>query len=79
VGEVTDDINGIDRIMGAGFNWAPPSVLVDTMGGAVAAVRLIEEAELPVPSILEEAARSGATERFFRHPTINTGKFFVAG
>ena len=27
VGEVTDTIDGIDRIMGAGFNWAPPSVL----------------------------------------------------
>ena len=36
VGEVTETIDGIDRIMGQGFNWAPPSVLVDTMGGAAA-------------------------------------------
>ena len=32
VGEVTDTITGIDLIMGFGFNWAPPSVLVDTFG-----------------------------------------------
>src|SRR5439155_18420740 len=54
VGEVTDTIDGIDRIMGAGFNWAPPSVLVDTMG-AVSAVRLIEEAGLAVPEALSRA------------------------
>src|SRR5258705_3373801 len=29
VGEVTDSISGIDRIMRAGLNWAPPSVLLD--------------------------------------------------
>ncbi len=78
VGEVTDTINGIDRIMGAGFNWAPPSVLVDTMGPG-AAVKMIEEAGLPVPSALTEAAKTGKPARFFHHPHTNTGKFFVAG
>ncbi len=34
VGEVTDTITGIDRIMATGFNWAPPSVLVDIDGRA---------------------------------------------
>ncbi|HKA15330.1 MAG TPA: 3-hydroxyacyl-CoA dehydrogenase family protein, partial [Myxococcota bacterium] len=77
VGEVTDTIDGIDRIMGAGFNWAPPSVLVDTMGAA-AAVRLIEEAGLEVPEALSEAARTGEPKRFFRDRRVNTGKFFVA-
>jgi 3-hydroxyacyl-CoA dehydrogenase len=76
--EVTDTINGIDRIMGAGFNWAPPSVLVDTMG-AGSAVRMIEESGLPVPEALAEAARTGKPARFFHHPHTNTGKFFVAG
>jgi len=72
VGEVTDAIDGIDRIMGTGFNWAPPSVLVDTLTpqGAVA---LIEGAGLPVPPAL----RSAKT-RLFRHATINPGRFFVA-
>jgi 3-hydroxyacyl-CoA dehydrogenase len=77
VGEVTDTITGIDRIMGAGFNWAPPSVLVDTMGAA-SAVRLIEEAGLLVPKALETAARTGEPKRFFRDRQVNTGKFFVA-
>ncbi len=75
VGEVTDTIDGIDRIMGTGFNWAPPSVLVDalTPPGAIA---LIEGAGLPVPARLREAAQRG--ERLFRHPTLSAGRFFVA-
>jgi 3-hydroxyacyl-CoA dehydrogenase len=77
VGEVTETINGVDRIMGMGFNWAPPSVLVDTMGKQ-AAVDMIANAGLPVPTILEEAARSGSPERFFQHNHINSGRFFVA-
>ena len=77
LGEVTDDPSGIDRIMASGFNWAPPGVLVDTLGVS-AAVHMIEEAGLAVPEVLEEAARSGRTEPFFRHPFMNTGKFFVA-
>ncbi len=77
VGEVTDSIDGIDRIMGAGFNWAPPSVLVDTMGAA-SAVRLIEEAGLTVPEALTRAARTGEPKRFFSDRQVNTGKFFVA-
>jgi 3-hydroxyacyl-CoA dehydrogenase len=77
-GEVTQTITGIDTIMGAGFNWAPPSVLVDTMG-ATAAVNMIAEAGLPVPEILEAAAKSGEPKKFFNDPRVNTGKFFVAG
>jgi 3-hydroxyacyl-CoA dehydrogenase len=78
VGEATASIDGIDRIMATGFNWAPPSVLVDTMGAA-SAVALIEKAGLPVPDALEKAARSGEPKRFFENPRINLGKFFVAG
>jgi 3-hydroxyacyl-CoA dehydrogenase len=78
VGEVTDTINGIDRIMGTGFNWAPPGVLVDMMG-ADAAVTLIDKAGLPVPAALVEAARTGEPKRFFAHRHINVGKYFVAG
>jgi 3-hydroxyacyl-CoA dehydrogenase len=78
VGEVTETIHGIDRIMGMGFNWAPPGVLVDTMG-AKAAVEMIEKAGVPVPEALALAAKTGKPERFFEHPQINTGRFFVAG
>ncbi len=79
VGEVTETIDGIDRIMGMGFNWAPPSVLVDMMGGAAAAVGMIEKAGVPVPPVLEEAAKTGEPKRFFDNPRINIGRFFVAG
>jgi len=71
-GEVTETIDGIDRIMGTGFNWAPPSVLVDALTPA-GAVALIEGAGLPVP-----AALRGVKSRLFRHATINPGRFFVA-
>lgn len=77
-GEVTQTITGIDMIMGAGFNWAPPSVLVDTFGKDET-VRMIEEAGLPVPENLAKAARSGKPKRFFEQPQVNVGKFFVAG
>jgi 3-hydroxyacyl-CoA dehydrogenase len=76
VGEVTDTITGIDMIMATGFNWAPPSVLVDTLG-ARASVELIERAGLPVPQALLDAA-SHPARRFFQHPQLNVGKFFVA-
>jgi 3-hydroxyacyl-CoA dehydrogenase len=79
VGEVTETIDGIDRIMGMGFNWAPPSVLVDTMGGAAAAVGMIEKAGLPVPANLAQAAKTGEPKQFFDNPRINIGRFFVAG
>ena len=78
VGEVTETINGIDRIMATGFNWAPPGLLVDTMG-ASCAVDMIDAAGLAVPEVLALAARTDEPERFFRHPHINIGKYFVAG
>lgn len=77
VGEVAESIDAIDRIMGMGFNAAPPSVLVDAIGSA-GVVRMIEEAGLRVPPVLAEAARTGKPERFFRHARINIGRFFVA-
>jgi len=77
VGEVCETIGGIDRIMAMGFNWAPPSVLVDTLTPA-GAVQMIEGAGLAVPEALEKAARTGEPTRFFLHPHINVGRFFVA-
>jgi 3-hydroxyacyl-CoA dehydrogenase len=77
VGEATESIGGIDQIMGFGFNWAPPGVLVDTFGVS-ATVSMIEKAGLAVPKILADAA-SGAPRKFFTHATANVGKYFVAG
>ena len=63
--------------MGFGFNWAPPSVLVDTFG-IKPTISMIEKAGLPVPKTLAEAAR-GPQKKLFNHPTANIGKYFVAG
>ncbi len=77
-GEVTETIAGIDDIMGFGFNWAPPSVLVDVIGPK-ATVQMIEAAKLPVPRILAEAAASSSPRRLYTNPHGNIGRFFVAG
>ena len=77
VGEVTDSIDGIDSIMGSGFNWAPPSVLVDTIG-LRPMITMMEKAKLPVPRILSDALASGKPQRFFGNRSVNVGRFFVA-
>lgn len=74
VGEVTDDISGIDRIMGYGFNWAPPSILVDTIG-LKRTIEMIDKSGLPVPPALANAQEG---TKFFDDPQVNVGKFFVA-
>ncbi|MGH7860099.1 MAG: 3-hydroxyacyl-CoA dehydrogenase family protein, partial [Candidatus Binatia bacterium] len=56
VGEVVRSPRDVDRIMGFGFNWAPPSVLVDVIG-VPATIRLLEAQRLPVPPILQRAAQ----------------------
>ena len=75
VGEVTESIRGVDLIMGYGFNWAPPGVLVDTFG-LETTLRILDEAGVPVPALL---ANADPATRWFDDPYTNTGKFFVAG
>ncbi len=58
VGEVVEQARDVDRIMGFGFNWAPPSVLVDAIG-IRRTIELIEREGLIVPPVLAEAAVSG--------------------
>lgn len=77
VGEVTDTITGIDLIMGAGFNWAPPGLLVDMLG-LPATLKMLEEAGVKVPAGLEQDAKRGRKEPYFTDPRLNKGKFFVA-
>jgi hypothetical protein len=64
----------VDRIMGFGFNWAPPSVLVDAIG-APRTIELLEQEQLPVPTVVAEAAR--ASQRLCDQ-TIEPTRFFVA-
>ncbi len=74
VGEVCESITDIDRIMGAGFNWAPPSILVDFLGPANT-VKMLSEAGVTVPTAIADADESTV---FFHHPHMNRGRFFVA-
>lgn len=72
VGEVVKEARDVDRIMGFGFNWAPPSVLVDLMG-VPETIAALERAKLPVPKVLRDH-RGG---RLFDEPHVDIGRFFV--
>lgn len=75
VGSVVETAAGVDRIMGFGFNWAPPGVLVDTIG-APRVVALLEAAGIPVPAVVSASAQSG--ELIFNEPNVDRGRFFFA-
>ena len=49
------------------------------MIGAKETVAMIEQAKLPVPRDLADAAASGTPRRFYTNPHGNIGRFFVAG
>jgi 3-hydroxyacyl-CoA dehydrogenase len=77
VGEVTESIHGIDDIMGYGFNWAPPSVLVDAIGLGPT-VKMIEAAGLLVPKALGDAMPASSKPLHASLP-LNAGRYFFAG
>jgi 3-hydroxyacyl-CoA dehydrogenase len=74
IGEVTDEaygIEGIDRVMSTGFNWASPSLMVYMLGGTQKAIELIQSMNLPVPQSLR-------TDRTSKQYIYNAGKYFPA-
>jgi 3-hydroxyacyl-CoA dehydrogenase len=73
VGEVTETITGIDGIMASGFNWAPPSYLVD-LWGLDNTIGLLEKHGLKVAKVLREAK---ADTPLFNEPRLSVGKYFV--
>jgi 3-hydroxyacyl-CoA dehydrogenase len=74
VGEVVERPRDVDRIMGFGFNWAPPSMLVDAIGPA-RTIQLLAQARLPVPACVADAASHGRA--LFNEP-VDSARFFVA-
>lgn len=72
--EVVRQPRDMDRIMGFGFNWAPPTVLVDVIG-LKETIKAIERCGLKVPKVLTQAK---AGERLFCEPNVNIGRFFAA-
>jgi len=75
VGEVVERAADVDRIMAFGFNWAPPSVLVDLIG-ARRMVGLLEAAKLRVPPVIAEAAERRLS--LYQEPNVDIGRFFAA-
>jgi 3-hydroxyacyl-CoA dehydrogenase len=73
VGEVVESVADVDRIMGFGFNWAPPGALVDLIG-ARRTVHLLEKAKLLVPRPLVDAAERNA--KLFDAAHVDVGRFF---
>jgi 3-hydroxyacyl-CoA dehydrogenase len=73
VGEVVATVADVDRVMGFGFNWAPPGVLVDVIG-ARRTVKLLEAARLPVPRVVVDAAERN--QRLFDATHVDVGRFF---
>ena len=74
IGEVTDPqdgIDGIDRVMSTGFNWAGPSLLVQMLGGKDRTIELLEAQRLPVPEALR-------TDTACQRTIFNAGKYFPA-
>ena len=58
VEEVAESARDVDIIMSYGFNWAPPSALVDLIG-ARNIIKLFERYHLMVPPVVEKAAAKG--------------------
>jgi 3-hydroxyacyl-CoA dehydrogenase len=75
VGEVVARPRDVDRIMGFGFNWAPPSVLADAIG-ARRLIGLLDRQKLLVPRVVVEAAEKNLN--LFDEPEVDRGRFFVA-
>lgn len=75
VGVVVDRPRDIDRILCFGFQWAPPSVLVDAIGPGRTIV-LLERARLPVPRPVIDAALH--QRALFDEPRVDRAQFFRA-
>lgn len=74
VGEVAASAEDVDTIMSYGFNWAPPTAIVDLLG-AKNTVAILEKLKLPVPKTVEQAASGGA--KMFSGGVLKYGRTFV--
>ena len=75
VGEVVESPRDVDRIMGFGFMWAPPSLLVDSIGAA-RTIEMLDELGLTVPAVIADAASQGRA--LFDDPALEPSRFFIA-
>jgi len=74
IGEVTEEaegIGGIDRVMSFGFHWAPPSVILEMLGGKDSFVELAERSGIKVPDAIGPRAMDSLE-------LLEAGRYFVA-
>lgn len=71
--EVAADVGVVDGIMGSGFNWAPPGVLVDLIG-TKAAIAAMEASGIQVPKLLLQLSDAD----LLAPDAGNIGRYFVA-
>ncbi len=64
----------LTSIMSYGFNWAPPTAIVDLLG-AKNTVAMLEKLKLPVPATVEQAASGNA--KMFSGGVLKYGRTFV--
>lgn len=76
VGEVVKDYADADRIMTAGFNWAPPSGLVDYIG-VERAIAQMERYGIAVPALLVAAKKGEVRTPLFNLPFLTPGRYFA--
>ena len=74
VGEVVASAADVDTIMSYGFNWAPPTAIVDLLG-AKNTVAMLQKLKLTVPETVEQAASRDA--KMFAGGVLEYGRTFV--
>jgi 3-hydroxyacyl-CoA dehydrogenase len=74
VGEVAATPADVDRIMSYGFNWAPPTAIVDLIG-AKNTVAMLQKLNLKVPEVVDQAASRDA--KMFQGGVLEYGRTFV--
>jgi len=74
VGEVAQTAADVDTIMSFGFNWAPPSAIVDLIG-AKNLVPMFARYNLMVPPVVEKAASNGG--KLYQGGMLDYGRTLV--
>jgi 3-hydroxyacyl-CoA dehydrogenase len=74
VGEVAASASDVDTIMSYGFNWAPPTAIVDLLG-ARNTVAMLQKLNLKVPATVEQAASRSA--KMFSGGVLEYGRTLV--
>lgn len=74
--EVVQDAAAVDRIMTAGFNWAPPTALADLIG-LHRTVEMLKRYDLPSAPLLDAAIRGDIPSPLFNLPFVTPGRYFA--